>query len=262
MQKRILLLFLLANIAVSFSQEKIQDTKKIKVPNLELVSTYKDIYKLPYSFKENRGSGDLLKKNTYTMMGASVVMMGLLYIMPESFTHWDRDDAKLNKLFKKWKEHVKEGPVTDEDDFVLNYVAHPYCGAIYYMAARSSGYDPFYSFIYSTILSTFFWEYGIEAFAEIPSKQDLIITPVVGSIFGEGFYLGKRYILQNDYELFNSRILGKTTLFLIDPITETTEFFLNKFGKSQEDSNISLVSFPTIARNGKLGYNIMFNMEF
>lgn len=226
------------------------------------IANFTDIYYQPYSFTADKTNYQLLKKNTYTMLGGSVFMLGFLYLMPESFTNWDKDDAKFNKLFDKWWEHVKAGPVMDEDDFALNYIAHPYCGAVYYMAARSSGLTPLNSFFYSTILSTFFWEYGIEAFAEIPSKQDLIITPIVGSIFGEGFYLWKRNILQNDYKLLNSRILGKTMVFFMDPITETTRFFMKKFGKKEKEENIAIYSFPTIAKNGSFGYSLMFNMKF
>ncbi len=254
-----LLLILILSIFIKPAISKEKSTLEIK--NIQPVKNYTDIYYQPYSFKENKANYQLLKKNTYTMMGASVFMLGFLYVMPESFTNWDKDDAKFNKLFKKWWENVKAGPVMDEDDFVLNYVAHPYCGAVYYMAARSSGLTPLNSFFYSTILSTFFWEYGIEAFAEIPSKQDLIVTPIIGSIFGEGFYLWKRKILQDDYKLLNSKLLGKTMVFFMDPITETTSFFMRKFGK-EKNENIAMYSFPIIEKNGNLGYNLTFSMKF
>ena len=52
-------------------------------------------------------------------------------------------------IFKKWKDNVSEGPVKDEDDFFLNYITHPYWGAVYYMSARSAGANIFYSFLYS-----------------------------------------------------------------------------------------------------------------
>ncbi|WP_203249645.1 MULTISPECIES: DUF3943 domain-containing protein [Cysteiniphilum] len=66
------------------------------------------------------------------------------------------------------------------------YIGHPYAGAIYYMAARDSGFGEFESFLYSAFISTFFWEYGVEAFAEVPSIQDLIVTPVDGWLLGVG----------------------------------------------------------------------------
>ena len=41
-----------------------------------------------------------------------------------------------------------------------------------------------YSFLFSALSSTCF-EYFVESWAERPSVQDLLITPIVGSILGE-----------------------------------------------------------------------------
>ena len=51
----------------------------------------------------------------------------------------------------------------DEDDAIINYVGHPVSGAIYYTMARNDGLDPFESFLFSTLMSSFFWEANIEA---------------------------------------------------------------------------------------------------
>ncbi len=154
---------------------------------------------------------------TSMYLGATVIAFGVLWVMPESATNWDKEEIKEKGLLWKWKENVKAGPVWDEDDWVLNWITHPYSGGIYYMTSRSAGFSRLESFAYSTIMSTFFWEYGIEAFAEIPSIQDLVITPVVGSVVGEGFFLAKKSILRHDKKVFNSRFWGITTLFLMDP---------------------------------------------
>lgn len=222
---------------------------------------FSSIYQREYSLTENIIDWKLMKTDNYVMLGASVVVLGILYLLPESFTNWDKDDAKFDTLFTKWWDNVREGPVIDEDDFFLNYIAHPYCGAVYYMAARSAGANVFYSFLYSVVLSTFFWEYGIEAFAEVPSTQDLIVTPVVGSLFGEGFYLAKRHILKNEGRLFNSTILGTTAMFLMDPITEFSNLFLGR-NHDGTDKNLTVVSFPTMSSDGDFGYNIAFNLRF
>jgi Domain of unknown function (DUF3943) len=158
-------------------------------------------------------------------IGATVVAFGVLWVMPESATNWDKEEIKEKGLLWKWKENVKAGPVWDEDDWVLNWITHPYCGGIYYMTARSAGFNVLESFGYSTIMSTFFWEYGIEAFAEVPSIQDLIITPVVGSAVGEGFFYAKKSILKHDKKVLKSRFLGITTLFLMDPFNTILDGF-------------------------------------
>ena len=69
-------------------------------------------------------------------------------------------------------------------------------------------------------ISTLFWEYGIEAFNEIPSIQDLIITPLAGAVIGEAFYVLKRSIVAGGYTLFGSKFLGNVVAYLIDPVNE------------------------------------------
>ena len=55
---------------------------------------------------------------------------------------------------------------------------------------------------------------------ERPSYQDLVVTPVIGSLIGEGFYRLKRLIVENDYYLLNSRLLGHIAAFILDPLNE------------------------------------------
>jgi len=128
---------------------------------------------------------DYLMGQTYTILGLSVATVGLMTFLPESITKWDDDQRDLSKLGQKWKDNVSDGPVWDRDEHFLNYVMHPYFGGVYYTAARHAGYNEFESFVYSWTMSTFFWEYGVEAFAEVPSWQDLFITPFFGAVVGE-----------------------------------------------------------------------------
>lgn len=220
----------------------------------------KDVYERPYSFSESNINKTLLKRNTLLLVGAGVGTMGILYLMPSSFTNWE-DDGK--NPFSKWWDNVTDGPVWDEDDLFLNYIAHPYCGAIYYMGARSAGANAFESFLYSFALSTFFWEYGIESFAEVPSIQDLIVTPLGGAIVGEGFYLAKRHIYENEGKLMNSKVLGSTAVFLMDPMTEITNYIWDE--KEQEDLEkhaFSLQAQPIMAKDGSMGYGISLSFSF
>ena len=217
-----------------------------------------NVYDRPYSLTENKVDTKLLLQNTGGLVGLSVVTMGLLYIAPSSFTNWDDEDRK--HPLSKWWDNVSRAPVWDKDDFFLNYVTHPYAGAVYYMGARSAGANAGYSFLYSFALSTFFWECGIEALAERPSIQDLIVTPVFGAIFGEGFYQAKRHILDNDRELLGSRILGQTTIFLMDPLTEMSEFFFAD--KPEEKQKFSFSSQPFVSKNNSFGYGLRMTYHF
>ena len=142
-----------------------------------------------------------------------VISFGVLWAMPESVTNWDKDKMLEDGLGPKWNENVLSGPVVDEDGVIINYVIHPWFGAIYYMSARGSGFKAWESFAFSAFMSTVFWEYGTEAFAEVPSWQDLVITPVGGSLIGEGFFVWKGRIIRNDKRVLNSRFLGRFPCF-------------------------------------------------
>jgi len=161
--------------------------------------------------------------NTGINFGMSVVKFGVLWVSPTSFSLWDKDQIRQTGWCNSWKENVTAGPLFDDDCFFMNWIMHPWGGGIYYMSARGSGYRWWESFIYSGLLSTFMWEYGLEAFAEVPSWNDLIVTPVAGSLLGEGFFMLKREIVENDTRILKSRFLGRTVLILMDPVNEFTD---------------------------------------
>lgn len=155
----------------------------------------------------------------YMMAGA----MGVLWLGPESISKWNKKEIKEKGFLSKWKDNVTSGPVMDKDDAVVNYIGHPITGAIYYTLARNQGSSMMESFGYSVMMSTFFWEYGVEAVAEIPSIQDLIVTPVIGSILGEVFYRYSKSIEANGGEVFGSKKIGKAMLFVLNPAGKISE---------------------------------------
>ena len=191
--------------------------------------------------------------NTATLSGAFVGTLLVLVCLPEDDTSWNRAELQDVPLFKRWHNHViKKGPEWDHDKFYFNYILHPYAGATYFMAARSCGFNFWRSALYGSIISTVGWEFGIEAFMERPSIQDIFITPIVGSCIGEGFYHVKRWLVDNDYRLFGSPVLGGILAFLVDPVNEFTGLWLgnparriaHEKTKRLDGSGISLT--PTI----------------
>ncbi len=128
------------------------------------------------------------------------------------------DALNEKPLTERWKENVAAGPVWDSDNFYINYLGHPFSGAWYYTMARNDGIDVYGSFLYSAFVSTFIWEYGYEAFAEIPSIQDLISTPVIGSFMGEYMYYLEGELDKNRGYIFGSKYLGNIAYFAIDPL--------------------------------------------
>lgn len=213
------------------------------------------IYARPYSLWESRIDEPALKRKSALMFGVNIGAMGILYVTP-SVSGWEHDAVK--SPLNAWWRNVSRTPVWDKDDWWLNYITHPYCGGIYYMGARSAGAGAGYSLAYSFALSTFFWEYGIEAFAERPSIQDLIVTPVAGAIVGEGFYLAKRSIVENDYRLLDSHFLGITAAWLMDPISEVAGLIWS----DAEERNFSVQSGPAISVNGKVGGYLSLQIKF
>ncbi|GAL09259.1 ubiquitin-protein ligase [Vibrio astriarenae] len=177
---------------------------------------------------------DYLMGQTYTILGLSVATAGLMTLLPESITKWDDDQRSLSDLGKKWKDNVKEGPVWDRDEHFLNYVMHPYFGGVYYTSARHAGFNEFESFLYSASMSTFFWEFGVEAFAEVPSWQDLFITPFFGAVVGEMMFEAEQDIVASGGEVWGSKGMGDFTLFFLNPVGHIHGWVTNAWGGSAE----------------------------
>lgn len=181
--------------------------------------------------------------DTRNLFLASLGVVGALYMMPESVTHWDRNDAR--NIGTKWKENVKAGPVVDKDSWAINYIGHPVSGAIYYQVARGMDLSRLQSFGYSVIMSTFFWEYGVEAFAEVPSIQDLWSTPVIGSILGELFFVVENRIKDNGGVLFGSPRAGKIAMVLLNPGSALSGKVNQVFGSDLiQDAKFEVFSKP------------------
>jgi len=138
------------------------------------------------------------------------LIVGLLYVAPESVSGWtDEQKKKMN-----WSENVKN-PHRDSDENYINYLLHPYWGATYYIRGRERGLDGTQSFLFSAAMSTMY-EFGVEAIFEKPSYQDLWATPVLGSLLGEFVFSPIRdHIRAKESDLDWG---DKTILFFTDPL--------------------------------------------
>lgn len=220
------------------------------------------IYELPYSVNGHSKDWKRLWLNTAVLSSAFVGTLLVLECLPEDATSWNRAELQDVPLFERWYNHVlKKGPEWDHDKFYFNYILHPYAGATYYMAARSCGFNLWQSLLYCTLVSTVGWEFGIEAFMERPSIQDIFITPLVGSAIGEGFYKIKRSIVNNGYKLAGSSVLGNIVVFLVDPVNEIIGLFAGnpcrKLSKKKQQSFTSSFVFPSLG-GVKLGMSMRY----
>lgn len=184
-------------------------------------------YALPYSRHVTGGRNwHRMWINTAVLSGAFVGTLFVLELLPEDATAWNRAEIQKTPMFERWYRNIfVRNPEIDHDKFIFNYVLHPYAGAAYFMSARSCGFSFWGSFLYSFCISTFGWEFGIEAFMERPSYQDLVVTPAIGSIFGELMYKGKRAIVERNYDVIGSSFFGHFLCFLLDPVNEVVDLF-------------------------------------
>jgi len=183
-------------------------------------------YALPYTLHSTGADMHRIWVNTAVLSGAFVGTLFVLELLPEDATSWNRASISQVPMFKRWFRNVfKRGPEWDHDNPIFNYVLHPYAGAAYFMSARSCGLGFWKSMLYSAAVSTIGWEFGIEAFMERPSYQDIVITPLAGSLLGELMYKGKRAIVDRGYELLGSPVLGRAACFLLDPVNEVIDLF-------------------------------------
>lgn len=149
--------------------------------------------------------------DTGVLAGAQAVAAGVLYIAPESVSNWD--DEKKKSSFRQYNNNFAN-PEIDDDQLYINYVLHPYWGATYYIRGRERGLDQTSSFVFSTLISAMY-EFGVECIFENPSIQDLIVTPVVGSLIGAYIFEPWRESIKRKGEL---RWYDHAGLIFTDPI--------------------------------------------
>jgi hypothetical protein len=164
-----------------------------------------------------------LGRDTAFFVGYEAVVAGVLYLLPESLTKWTAEQRKTS--MSRWWENVQH-PQWDQDHWYVNYLGHPYFGAIAYVRARERRFGAVGGFWYAALLSTLY-EFGIEALFERPSYQDMIVTPVGGLLLGALLF-----------EPIRSHIQGKPqqqwydhlTLAVTDPLGTTNRWFERSLG--------------------------------
>jgi hypothetical protein len=141
--------------------------------------------------------------------GTELICMGILMAMPEEVTKWQ--PGFMNEAKKNLKRSFTTLPVNDNDGWGFNFVGHPIAGSLYYNSIRSQNATIFQSFVFSFAQSAF-WEYVIEGMAEKPSLQDLIVTPIFGTLLGEASHMATISMRRNGFNW-----LEKITVIIINP---------------------------------------------
>jgi hypothetical protein len=196
---------------VGFAPEKISLKENALWVQLQMPS------QLIYTIESPRDS--LYAKQTFgrkAWRASKIILIGELATMaffaamPEDFSNWNKNFYK--NAVPHWVNAFTMPPKMDDDPFMVNYIQHPLGGAIYYNGVRSQGASPLQSFLFSFAESTFF-EYFIESVAERPSIQDLIITPIAGSLVGEFQNQATLLMKKNGFNF-----VEKIAVFIINPM--------------------------------------------
>lgn len=156
----------------------------------------------PYSTKFLRG--------TIIITGTELLSGVVLALLPKDSTKWE--EGQFNHGLSNLKRAWTSPPVWDGDIYFHNWIGHPYAGAFYYNMIRSQGGTAWQSAKFA-LFQTLLWEYVIEAVAEQPSIQDLITTPILGSLLGELFHQLSMGILRKGHLNFGQKVL----VFFLNP---------------------------------------------
>lgn len=132
-----------------------------------------------------------------TFTGLALVGAGVYAFAPSSFVGGDKE-GQWQDAWGHFKEAWTKPPVFDKDPASVNYLGHPYFGSLFYLTQRNYDESPLRSFLFSVFMSTCF-EYFVESWSERPSINDLIVTPVVGSILGEVIYLATKEMRKDGF---------------------------------------------------------------
>jgi hypothetical protein len=152
-----------------------------------------------------------VRKKSYLYPAAEILTLNIslnLATRAAGFTWADISfDSMRSNLTAGWK--------IDEDAFTINNAGHPYCGALLFAAARSTGHGFWSSGIYAFAGSAF-WEAFMET--EVPSTNDQITTPIGGMFIGEVMHRASRALLYPGYG--KPGMIRRLGAGLIDPVGE------------------------------------------
>lgn len=172
-----------------------------------------------------------LKRDTWYFLGYQAATIGIIYAMPEGVSGWTQEQ-KDGYSVSIWWDNVTH-PQIDSDDSYINYILHPYWGAAYFVRAKERGYNDIESFWYSVLLSSAY-EFGVEALFEEPSIQDVITTPIGGSLVGMYFINVRDNIREREIAIGHRTTKDKWLWVLTDPLGSLNRQFDKLFGRETE----------------------------
>jgi hypothetical protein len=150
-----------------------------------------------------------VRKKSYFVPAAEILIGNLSLSVVMYFRGFDwaarSSDGWIDQLDTPW--------IWDEDKYTVNQLAHPFMGSLSYSAARSTGHEFWVASGYA-IASSLLWEGVIEN--DLPSKNDMITTPIGGIFIGEALHRFGRALLYRGYG--KPTWSRKAAASIIDPV--------------------------------------------
>jgi len=202
--------------------------RNLKIPVINLPDTFlpkKSI--VPLLRNEHAGIWKKIGRAELFIGGAELFGITVLMLTPKEVTGWSPDWTQ--DAWRNMKRSLSNPPVWDDDDWQLNYIGHPVAGSYYYNSLRSQNASIFHSFLFATAQS-FIWEFFIEATAEKPSIQDLIVTPIAGAILGESTHRLTMNMRKNGFNFFE-----KVFVLIFNPLFVLNNGFGPRFNPVRQN---------------------------
>lgn len=137
---------------------------------------------------------------TFLYLGALYVLSGLGYYLTS------REKIQANASLNNYANNFGRVVLFDTDSPNANWIVHLYTGSQTYVFYRGRSYTKTSAFLLTMAQSALF-EFTLEVIQEPASLEDLINTPVLGSVLGRGFELASIELLNSEFIGF--RLIGR-----------------------------------------------------
>ena len=173
-------------------------------------------YRLRSPFEEPGQVAPDQEPRRNTAIGLSEVFL-VNFVMWQGSYWMGKDYAKIST--DTIADNFHKGWIIDTDGFWTNQFGHPYEGASFYTAMRSTGHEMYGSFA-GAFVGSLIWE----SFAETqsPSVNDQITTPFGGTVLGEVMF--RMFRLITDSGGANPSAWRRLGAFAVSPISGANQF--------------------------------------
>ena len=224
----LVLILNLFTVAILFSQASFNSNKLISV-NIPEQKQFNFLYSDFFSgfnasskpsfindtiFKNGKLFYDDTEYNIRSSVWRPVVLTTGVNVLTWSVDRFITRSSYSKVGLKSWKYNLTHDWVWDTDPFQVDFLGHPFSGAMFFNTARSSGYSFVQSFPFA-VFGSVQWKYFGEN--DLPTINDLITTSVSGTAYGEMLYRLSSNIL-DDTKVGSERVFREIFAGIIDPV--------------------------------------------